>query len=489
VINLYLIEKGINELSELIRNKEIKVVELIESQLERIDKTDSKIDAYLFVDHENALKAAKEIDVKISEGKKLSPLAGIPVAVKDNICTKGVQTTCASKILENFIPPYNATVVDKLNESDAVIVGKTNLDEFAMGGSTENSAFKKTKNPWDLDRVPGGSSGGSAAAVASDEAIFSLGSDTGGSIRQPAAHCGVVGFKPTYGAVSRYGLIAFASSLDQIGPFTKNVTDCALVLNSICGHDKLDSTSADLKFPDYTKSLTNDVKGMKIALPREYIGEGINDEVKNSILSACRLFEKNGAIVEEISLPISEYAIPTYYMLSSAEASSNLARYDGIKYGFRADEYKNLLDLYMKTRSQGFGPEVKRRIMLGTYALSSGYYDAYYKKAQKVRALIKKSFDEAFTKYDVIVGPTSPTTAFKLGEKTNDPLEMYLCDINTVSVNIAGIPAISLPCGLDSNNLPIGLQIIANSFEEEKILKAAYSFEQIANLKNKRPNL
>jgi len=473
----------------MIKNKEISAVELTKAQLDRIEKVDQKVESYITVCHDEALKKAEEIQKKIDSGEINSPLAGIPMAIKDNICTKGVTTTCASRMLYNFVPPYNATVVEKLNSQGAVLVGKVNLDEFAMGGSTENSYFKKTKNPWDLERVPGGSSGGSAAAVAAGEAVFALGSDTGGSIRQPASFCGVVGMKPTYGRVSRFGLVAFASSLDQIGPLTKDVTDCALVLNAITGHDPMDSTSADIEFPDYTKSLINDVKGMKIGIPEEYIGEGLNPEVKNAVMNAVKVFEQLGAQCETFSLPVTEYAIPAYYLISSAEASSNLARYDGIKYGFRAEKYTDLLDLYKQTRSEGFGTEVKRRIMLGTYALSSGYYDAYYKKAQQVRTLIKNGFDKAFEKYDVIIGPTAPTTAYKIGEKVNNPLEMYLGDIYTVSVNIAGLPGMVIPCGMDSKGLPVGLQLIAKAFDEATLLRAAYTFEQNTEFHKNRADI
>lgn len=475
-----------HEMSELIKTKKVSAVELTQATLERIKSVDDKIGSYITVCGEEALKQAQLVQDKIDKGMTKSPLAGIPMAVKDILCTEGIKTTCASKMLENFIPPYNATVVKKLYEADTILLGKLNLDEFAMGGSTENSYFKKTKNPWNLDYVPGGSSGGSATAVCADEATFSLGTDTGGSVRQPAALCGVVGLKPTYGAISRFGLVAFASSLDQIGPFTKDVTDCALVMNAIAGYDPLDSTSVNINYPDYTKALVNDVKGMKIGIPKEYLGEGLNDEVKASILKAVETFKSLGAECEEFSMPMTEYSIPAYYMISSAEASSNLARFDGIKYGYRADNYKDLLDLYKQTRSEGFGAEVKRRIMLGTFALSSGYYDAYYKKALQVRTLIKRSFDEAFSKYDLILGPAFPTTAFKFGEKSNNPLEMYLMDIYTVAVNIAGLPGMSIPCGLDSKGLPIGLQLIGKAFDESTLLRVAYTFEQNTEfIKNK----
>lgn len=473
-----LFELSAHELGVMMKDKKLGVVELTKAILKRIEDMDSKVGSYVTVSGEVALKKAEGIQKKIDKGDALPPLAGIPMAVKDNMCTEGILTTCASKILENFIPPYNATVVEKLEAEETILLGKLNLDEFAMGGSTENSFFKQTKNPWNLERVPGGSSGGSAASVACGEAIFALGSDTGGSIRQPASFCGVVGMKPTYGSVSRYGLVAFASSLDQIGPLTRDVTDCALVLNAITGHDAKDSTSAAVDYPDYTKALVNDVKGMKIGIPKEYMGEGLDSEVGGTIQEAIKTFERLGAKCEEFSLPITEYAIPAYYIISSAEASSNLARYDGIKYGYRAQKFTDLLDLYKQSRSEGFGTEVKRRIMLGTYALSSGYYDAYYKKALQVRTLIRNGFDQAFEKYDFVLGPTAPTTAYKIGEKVDDPLAMYLGDIYTVSVNIAGLPGLVVPCGLDSAGLPIGLQLIGKPFDESTLLRAGYTFEQ-----------
>jgi len=485
-VELY--ELTVHELSDLIKEKKVSAVEITKSYLDRIEKIDSKVGSYLSVLGEDAVKKAMEVHEKIDKGEAKSPLSGIPVAIKDNICTEGIKTTCASKMLHNFVPPYNATIVKKLLDDNVVIIGKLNMDEFAMGGSTENSYFKPTKNPWDLERVPGGSSGGSAAAVAANLTAFSLGSDTGGSIRQPASFCGVVGMKPTYGAVSRFGLVAFASSLDQIGPLTKDVTDCAIVLNCITGHDPMDSTSANVEYPDYTKALVNDVKGLRIGIPKEYMGEGINPEVRDAVLNAVEVLKKLGAQCEEFSLPLTEYAIPAYYLISSAEASSNLARYDGIKYGYRAEKYTDLLDLYKQTRSEGFGTEVKRRIMLGTYALSSGYYDAYYKKALQVRTLIKKGFDEAFEKYDIILGPTAPTTAYKLGEKVNNPLEMYLGDIYTVSVNIAGLPGLVVPCGFDSKGLPIGLQLIGKPFDESTLIQVGYTFEQNTDF-NKRARI
>lgn len=482
-----LYEMTAHELSDMLQNKKLSVVELTQAYLNRIDEIEPKVGSYITVSRSEALKQAERLQDEFDSGASLPPLAGIPAAIKDNMCTEGIPTTCASKILSNFIPPYNATVVEKLYEQKTVLLGKLNMDEFAMGGSTENSYYKQTKNPWNTARVPGGSSGGSAASVAGGEAVFALGSDTGGSIRQPAAFCGVVGMKPTYGAVSRYGLVAFASSLDQIGPLTRDVTDCALVLNAITGHDSMDSTSAPIEYPDYTKALINNVKGMRIGIPKEYIGEGINAEVKKAVLEAAEVFMRLGAICEECSLPITEYAIPAYYLVSSAEASSNLARYDGIKYGFRAEKYTDLLDLYKQTRSEGFGPEVKRRIMLGTYALSSGYYDAYYKKALQVRTLIRKGFDDAFSKFDMVLGPTAPTTAYKIGEKADDPLAMYLGDIYTVSANIAGLPALVLPCGFDKEGLPVGLQLIGKPFDESLLLQAGYTFEQNTDFHLRRP--
>lgn len=467
-----------HEMGDLLKEKKVSAVELTNAVLNKIKMTDKDVCSYITVCDDLAIDRAKSVQKKIDKGDAVSPLAGIPMAVKDNICTEGVKTTCASNILNNFIPPYSATVFQNLCNQDAILLGKTNMDEFAMGGSTETSFFKKSKNPWDLERVPGGSSGGSAAAVASGQAVFALGSDTGGSIRQPAAFCGVVGMKPTYGAVSRFGLVAFASSLDQIGPITKDVTDCALVLNAIVGHDSMDSTSANVGYNDYRKALINDIKGMKIGIPKEYISDGVNEEVKKRVLSGIEVLKKLGAICEEVSLPLTEYAIPAYYVIASAEASSNLARYDGVKYGLRTEKFTDLSDLYKKTRSEGFGPEVKRRIMLGTYVLSSGYYDAYYKKAQKVRTLIREDFNKVFEKYDLIVGPTTPTTAYKIGEKADNPIQMYLGDIFTVSANIAGLCGLSVPCGLDSKGMPIGLQLIGKPFNESTLLRVAYTFEQ-----------
>lgn len=456
--------------------------------MERIEEVDDSVKAYVTLTKEKALQQADKVDKSLASGETLGPLAGIPMGFKDNICTKGIKTTCSSKILENFVPPYNATVVERLEEAGAICLGKLNMDEFAMGSSNENSAFFPTRNPWDLDRVPGGSSGGAVAAVAADEAIYTLGSDTGGSIRQPASFCGVVGLKPTYGLVSRFGLVAFASSLDQIGPITKDVTDCALVLQAIAGHDPYDSTSANLPVPDYRQALVPDIKGLRLGIPREYFGEGLDAEVKEAVNQAISKLEELGACCEEVSLPHTEYALPAYYLIAPAEASSNLARYDGVKYGYRTEEAKDTVSMYMKTRREGFGPEVKRRIMLGTYALSSGYYDAYYLKALKVRTLIKRDFDRAFEKYDALIAPTSPTVAFKIGEKANDPLAMYLSDICTIPVNMAGLPAISIPCGF-SQGLPVGLQIIGKPFDEVTILRVAYTFEQNTDYHRAKPAL
>ena len=473
-----LYEYTVHELADMLEKGETTSYEITKSYLDRIRDVDYKVNAYVSVLEEEALTKAKKIDEERKAGVELSKYAGIPIGIKDNINITGVKTTCSSKMLENFVSPYDATVIEKLDEEGLVYLGKLNMDEFAMGSSTEHSAFFTTHNPWDLDRVPGGSSGGSAASVASMTSPWALGSDTGGSIRQPASLCGVVGLKPTYGLVSRYGLVAFASSLDQIGPITKDVEDAAILLNMISGHDEKDSTSVELEKKDYTKALVNDVKGMKIGLPKEYIGEGISEEVKEAILSVAHKYEELGATVEECSLEVGKYATAVYYIIADAEASSNLGRFDGIRYGYRSEKYDNLKDIYMNSRSEGFGPEVKRRIMLGTYVLSSGYYDAYYKKAQKVRTVIKNAYNELFEKYDLLLTPTSPTTAFKIGEKMENPLEMYLADICTVPVNIGGLPGMSLPCKLDSNGLPIGFQLIANSFEEEKIFRAAYTFEQ-----------
>ncbi|WP_105614498.1 Asp-tRNA(Asn)/Glu-tRNA(Gln) amidotransferase subunit GatA [Vallitalea okinawensis] len=484
-----LFKKTAHELKGLLESKEISSEELTKSYIERIDSIDQKVDAYLTVCKDQAIEKAKEIDKKRVNGDELGALAGLPIAVKDNICTKGIKTSCASKMLEEFVPPYEATVMKQLNKEDAVLLGKLNMDEFAMGGSTENSAFKVTKNPWDLERVPGGSSGGSAAAMASEQAVLTLGSDTGGSIRQPASFCGVVGMKPTYGAVSRFGLVAFASSLDQIGPLTKDVEDMALAMNAIVGHDPYDSTSAPMDYPNFAEALRNDVKDLRIAIPREYFSDGVQPEVKEAVLKAAKAYEDMGAIVGEVSMNIMDYALAAYYLISSAEASSNLARYDGVKYGMRTENFNNLLDLYKQTRDEGFGKEVKRRIMLGTYALSSGYYDAYYKKAQQVRTLIKDDFDKIFMDYHLILTPVAPTTAFKIGEKASDPIEMYMGDICTVPVNIAGLPALSMNCGFDNNGLPIGMQLVGKGFSEKKILRAAYAYEQSITKSFVRPSL
>lgn len=478
-----------HEAINLIKKKRITAYEAMQDIFTQIDKVDNLIKAFLVINREEALKQAKEIDKKVKNGEKVPPLAGVAVAIKDIIATRGTETTCGSKILKGFYPPYNATVINSLREAGAIIIGKTNMDEFAMGSSNENSAFGPTYNPWDLERVPGGSSGGSAAAVAADEAFFALGTDTGGSIRLPASFCGMVGLKPTYGRVSRYGLIAYASSLDQVGTITKDVTDSALVMKVISGHDYKDSTSASLEVPDYLKSCQEGIEGLKIGVPKEYFIEGIDPEVKDAIDKTLKLFERLGAKIEEISLPHTEYALPAYYLIATAEASSNLARYDGVQYGYRTENCEDLSSIYKRTRSEGFGNEVKRRIMLGTYALSSGYYDAYYLKAQKVRTLIKEDFDKAFSKYDILITPTSPTPAFKLKEKIADPLTMYLTDIYTLPINLAGVPAISLNCGYNKNNLPIGLQIIGKHFSEETILRAAFNFEQNNSVEKKKPSM
>lgn len=477
----------IHEYAELLKQRKLSSVELTKQYLARIEKADAQIGSYITVCPDEALAAAGKADERIAKGEA-TLLTGIPVGIKDNICTEGIKTTCASKMLYNFVPPYDATVTKRLKNEGAVILGKLNMDEFAMGSSTESSYFKKTKNPYDLTRVPGGSSGGSAASVSADLAPYALGSDTGGSIRQPAAFCGNVGLKPTYGLVSRFGLIAFASSLDQIGSFTKDVTDCAIVLNAIAGYDKMDSTSVDADKTDYTKALGFPLKGMKIGVPKQYLESGIQTEIREAVENAIKVYEMLGAECEECSLPLSKFALPAYYLISSAEASSNLARFDGIKYGYRAEEYHGLTDLYEITRSEGFGEEVKRRIMLGTYALSSGYYDAYYKKAQQVRGLIKRDFAACFEKYDVLLTPTTPTTAYKFGEKS-DPVAMYMGDICTVAVNIAGLPAISIPAGLDKKGMPIGIQLIANSFDERKLLTAAFAYERETGYEKLRPTV
>lgn len=471
------------ELARAIKEGKTTAVEAMKAVLDRIDASEETIHAYVTIDREAALAKAQAVQKQIEAGELTGPLAGVPVAIKDNMCTEGVLTTCSSKILGNFIPTFTAEAVKNLEKAGAVMIGKTNMDEFAMGSTTETSAYGVTRNPWNTEHVPGGSSGGSAAAVAAEECFFALGSDTGGSIRQPASFCGVVGLKPTYGTVSRYGLIAYGSSLDQIGPLTKNVTDCATVMEAIASHDTKDSTSIDRaaigKDTDFTSALIEDVKGMKIGIPRDYFGDGLDSEVKEAVLAAARALEAKGAIVEEFDLSLVEYAIPTYYTIAAAEASSNLERFDGIKYGYRTSEYEGLHNMYKKTRSEGFGPEVKRRIMLGSFVLSSGYYDAYYLKALRVKAMIRKAFDDAFSKYDLILGPVAPTTAPKLGESLSDPLKMYLGDIYTISVNLAGLPGISVPCGVDSQGLPIGMQLLADSFEEKKLIQAAYTYEKI----------
>ena len=468
----------VHEIQEKLKSKELTITQITKAYVENIENKEKDVQAFITPLKEEALKQAEEIQKKVENEEITNSLAGIPIGIKDNICTKGLKTTCASKMLENFVAPYDATVMEKINNENMINLGKLNMDEFAMGASTEYSYFQKTRNPWDLNRVPGGSSGGSAAAVAANMVPWALGSDTGGSIRQPASFCGVVGLKPTYGLVSRYGLVAFASSLDQIGPITKDVQDAAILLNVIAGHDEKDTTSVKKEKVDYTKALKNDVKGLKIGIPKEYFGEGINAEVKQSLEKAIETYKKLGATVEEFSLNIADYALATYYIIACAEASSNLGRFDGIRYGYRAENYENLKELYRKSRSEGFGPEVKRRIILGTYVLSSGYYDAYYKKAQQVRTLVKEEFDKAFEKYDVLLTPTAPTVAFEIGTRSNNPLEMYLADICTVSVNIAGLPAISIPCGIDSQGMPIGMQLIGNKFQEETILNSAYTYEQ-----------
>lgn len=483
-------EWTLHEARQALRDRTVTSVELTEEIFNRIEATEPQVGAFITLLKEEALASAHAADAAFARGEDLGDLHGVPIAIKDNMCTKGILTTCASKILENFKPPYDATVVSRLKSAGAVIVGKTNLDEFAMGSSTENSAFKTTRNPWDLSCVPGGSSGGSAASVASGQAYASLGSDTGGSIRQPASLCGLVGLKPTYGLVSRYGLIAFASSLDQIGPFTKDVEDCAIMMNAISSYDPMDGTSieGDFRNTDYKTALVDDVKGLRIGLPKEFFGEGISQDVKDAVYAAAKVYESLGASIEEVSLPNAGHALPIYYIIASSECSSNLARFDGVRYGYRAPEFDDYNDLFAKTRTQGFGEEVKRRIMLGTYALSSGYYDAYYNKAMKVRTLLKRDFDTAFENIDVLLTPTSPTVAFKIGEKTDNPLEMYMSDICTVPINIAGVPALSMPCGF-SGGLPVGMQLIGKHFDEKTILRAAYAYERHTGYAERRPSL
>ncbi|MGG0848704.1 Asp-tRNA(Asn)/Glu-tRNA(Gln) amidotransferase subunit GatA [Peribacillus simplex] len=484
-----LFEQKVSELHERLHKKEISVTDLVNESYERIGQVEDKVKAFLTLDEENARNQAKQLDDQLVKGENEGALFGMPIGVKDNIVTKNLRTTCASKILENFDPIYDATVVQKLQQAETVTIGKLNMDEFAMGSSNENSAFQATRNPWNTDYVPGGSSGGSAASVASGEVLFSLGSDTGGSIRQPAAYCGVVGLKPTYGRVSRFGLVAFASSLDQIGPITRTVEDNAYLLEAISGVDPMDSTSANVDVPNFVNSLTGDVRGLKIAVPKEYLGEGVGEEARNSVLEALKVLEGLGAEWEEVSLPHSKYALAAYYLLSSSEASANLSRFDGVRYGHRTDNAETLIEMYKQTRAEGFGDEVKRRIMLGTFSLSSGYYDAYYKKAQKVRTLIKKDFEDVFEKYDVIVGPTTPTPAFKIGEKVADPLTMYANDILTIPVNLAGVPGISVPCGFAANGLPLGLQMIGKHFDESTIYRAAHAFEQATDFHKQFPKL
>lgn len=480
--------ESIESLQSKLKNKEIKPSEILQDSIERIKNTDDKIGSFITVTEEEAINKAKQLDELQLKNEKLGELFAIPMGIKDNIITKGVQTTCASKILEGFNPVYDATVMNKLNKENPILMGKLNMDEFAMGGSTETSYYKLTRNPYDLSAIAGGSSGGSATAVAAGQVLFSLGSDTGGSIRQPASHCGIVGLKPTYGRVSRYGLVAFASSLDQIGPMTRTVKDNAKVLEIISGFDNNDMTSAPVDAPKFSEIITGNVKGLKIALPKEYFSDGVDEDVKNSVLEAVKYLESQGAIVEEVSLPNTSYAIETYYIIASAEASSNLSRFDGIRYGYRSENAKNLEEVYKKTRGEGFGEEVKKRIMLGTYVLSSGYYDAYYKKAQKIRTLIKEDFDKVFKEYDVIIGPVAPTVAFDIGYKLTNPLTMYTNDILTIPVNMAGLPSISIPCGFKEKR-PIGMQIIAKPFKESTIYDVAYNYEQHYNLHNKKIEL
>ncbi|MFD3262012.1 Asp-tRNA(Asn)/Glu-tRNA(Gln) amidotransferase subunit GatA [Paenibacillus lentus] len=482
-----LFDLRLQDIHNQLRNKELSVTDLVGEAFAKIGERDERIGAFLTLNEEGARAEAARLDGKLVRGEDLGLLFGLPAGVKDNMVTEGLRTTCASQFLSNYDPIYDGTVISKLKQAESILVGKLNMDEFAMGGSNENSSFHPVRNPWDLNRVPGGSSGGSAAAVAAGEAYFALGSDTGGSIRQPASYCGVVGLKPTYGLVSRYGLVAFASSLDQIGPITKNVEDAAYVLQAIAGYDPKDSTSAEVDIPNYASALTGDIAGLRIAVPKEYL-EGVDPQIKASVMEALRLLESLGAVWEEVSLPHTEYAVAAYYLLASSEASSNLSRFDGVRYGVRADHAGSLIDLYHESRSQGFGPEVKRRIMLGTYALSSGYYDAYYLKAQKVRTLIKRDFDQTFEKYDVIVGPTTPTTAFSLGSQVDDPLTMYLNDILTIPVSLAGVPALSVPCGF-ADGLPIGLQFIGKAFDESTILRLAHAFEANSDHHKRRPSL
>jgi aspartyl-tRNA(Asn)/glutamyl-tRNA(Gln) amidotransferase subunit A len=483
---------SIRELHQQLVSKDCSAVEITQAAIQRIEALEPKLHSFLCVTADSALEQARRVDAKIAAGEEIGILEGIPVGVKDNMCTQGIPTTCASRILENFVPPYNATVVEKLAAAGAVIVGKTNLDEFAMGSSTENSAYQTTVNPWDLTRVSGGSSGGSAAAVAAEECVVALGSDTGGSIRQPASLCGVVGMKPTYGLVSRYGLVAYASSLDQIGPFGRTVEDAAILLESVAGYDPKDATSLKVAIPEYSRSLKPNLrpKGcLRIGVIQETFGQGLDPEVETAVKNAIEILQDLGAQIQVVSCPTFRYGLPCYYVIAPSEASANLARYDGVKYGMRAPDAENLLEMYEKTRSAGFGTEVKRRIAIGTYTLSAGYYDAYYLKAQKVRTLIKRDFDRSFAQVDVLVSPTSPTTAFKVGEKTDDPLSMYLSDLMTIPVNLAGLPALSLPCGFDSQGLPIGMQLIGNVLEESTLFEVAYAYEQSALWCNRKPSL
>ncbi len=484
-----LYSKTLSSIASDIKEKKVTIKEVLDSVYKRIEEVEPKVGAYITLTKTQAYERAEELQKRLDNGEDIGMLGGVPIAIKDNICTENVKTTCASRMLEDFVPIYNATVIEKLEEAGAIMLGKTNMDEFAMGSSTETSYIKKTANPWDVNRVPGGSSGGSAAAVSADMAYAALGSDTGGSIRQPASYCSVVGLKPTYGLISRYGLIAFASSLDQIGPFAKTVEDAALMLNVIAGHDSKDTTSADLEKKDYKKALVNSVKGMNIAVPSDFVNDGINEDVKKAYDASIKTLEDLGANIVDVKLEYAKYSLATYYIIATAEASSNLGRYDGIRYGHRAKEFSDLIDLYTKSRTEGFGDEVKRRIMLGTYVLSSGYYDAYYKRAQQVRTLIVNDFKKAFESCDVIMIPTAPNTSFKMGEHSTNPLEMYLEDIFTVPVNIAGLPAISVPGGFASNNMPIGLQFIAKSFDEEKLLQVAYTYEQNTQFHDKKPNI
>jgi aspartyl-tRNA(Asn)/glutamyl-tRNA(Gln) amidotransferase subunit A len=480
---------SIRELHQQLINKERSAVEITQEALDRIQTIEPKIHSFLHITSDRALEQAHQVDAKIAAGEEIGLLAGIPIGIKDNLCTQGIPTTCASRILQNFVPPYESTVTQKLADAGTVMVGKTNMDEFAMGGSTETSAYQLTANPWDASRVPGGSSGGSAAAVAVDECVVSLGSDTGGSIRQPASFCGIVGMKPTYGLVSRYGLVAFASSLDQIGPFGRSVEDTAILLNVIAGYDPKDATSLKVEVPDYTQFLTPDIKGKKVGVIRETFGDGLDPEVEKTIRTAIDHLKDLGAEIQEISCPRFRYGIAAYYIIAPSEASANLARYDGVRYGARAEDAENLMDMYLRTRSEGFGAEVKRRIMIGTYVLSAGYYDAYYLQAQKVRTLIKQDFEQAFSQVDVLVSPTAPTTAFKMGEKTADPLSMYLTDLMTIPVNLAGLPGMSVPCGFDAQGMPIGLQIVGNVLREDQIFQVASAYERSTEWHKRSPKL